>query len=251
MDRITISAFRAVEDPERCGVFLREHQRVLEDFGITNVRSNNATWLNDPEVIVLVVEHETLGMVGGGRLHVSRSEQTRLPIEGAVAALDPRITPMLSDLAVRGGVAEICGLWNANRFSGRSMPHLLVMTGIAMAGQIGVGAVIGLAAKYTLRYTAKFGMHVFEQVGNNGWFNYPKPGFYGIVTGVLDSFTLERARPDMRTRMLSLRLRPEQQAIEDTGTAVLDIQYHLRLKRSVISMEAYNSIQFDRLRYSA
>ena len=245
MERITIHAVRAVDEPWTCAEFAIQHAKVLKDFGIETV-AEQGRWHRDNNIVVLWAEHAELGMVGGCRLHLARTPGDRLPVETSVGAMDPEVRRFIED-QLPSGVLEIGGLWNANRFGGRGIPHVLVMAGIAMASNLNANTVIGVAAKYTLRYALRLGLHVVERVGEKGWFDYPKPGFYGILTGTTNAISMDGARLDLRKRILSLRYKPMQRCIENTGTALLDIQYLLSLSNNV----ERSSVLWPTLRHSA
>lgn len=249
-DQLTLRAFRCVDEPRLCAEFAREHLKVLEDFGITIVSSVDNSWSEDPNVYAIVAEHAQLGFVGGIKIHIARSPEDSLPIVGSVGKLDPKVKDLVTRLSANG-VGEICGLWNAMRYAGRGVPHILGMAAVSMANQFNVMNMIGVLARYTLRYSLRLGLPVITEVGDKGWFVYPKPGFWGIVTGTTDAYSLDLARTDLRHRMISLRLRPEQRCIEDSGTHLLDIQYKLRLDQNVIDLQTYNAIQENRLLFTA
>jgi len=250
VERITIRAFRAIEDPESCSRFADEHLKVLTDVGISNVTKVASTWQEDPDVYVICAEHETLGMVGGVRLHVSRSPERPLPIEFSIGKMDAQVMAFIDEHSSRG-VAEICGLWNAHRFANRGLPMLLGMAAVSLMNQLQVGCTVAVLARYTLRYALRLGMEVVDSVGEKGWFVYPKPGFWGIVMHTADPYALDKARPDLRQRVLSLRIRPDQSVVEFTGVTYLDVHYQLELKRGVIDLHTYRSIRSDYLRYTA
>ncbi len=250
MESITIRAFRAVDDPASCTLFVREHTRVLEEFGIGHVATGAPTWVTDPDVYVIVAESDQLGMIGGARIHISRGMGGTLPIESALEKLDPQFGSAVDALRAQG-VGEICGLWNANRFNGRGLPVLLGMAATSISNQLNIGCMLGLVAKYTLKYALRLGYGIMEDVGTSGIFdNYPRPGFLGIVIRLNDVSTMERSRPAFRRRMISLRLRPNQQVVEDTGVAQLNVCYDLVLKQDVIDIGSYTRIEEDRLRYT-
>jgi len=100
-ERITLKAFRATDEPALCEEFIREHRRVLEDFGIANVTTNNDRWTRDPYCYVIVALHERLGMVGGIRLEIAK-EDVPLPMELALMKFDARIHEALEDLRQYG-----------------------------------------------------------------------------------------------------------------------------------------------------
>ena len=250
MDILNIRAFRAIDDPATCAEFLREHVRVLTDYGITNVNSSVPTWVSDPNVIVIVAESDVLGIVCGARIHLAYSKESVLPIESAIAQYDPRVSSVMDELKV-DGVGEICGLWNANRFSGRGLPLVLGMAATSLSNQLGLGHMVGLVAKYTLKYALRLGYTIVEDVGTSGIFDaYPRTGFLGIVIGLHDVNVMAQARPGFRHRLLSLRLRPVQEAIEDTGAASFQVSYELELQHGKMDRGAYRAIESERLRHT-
>lgn len=250
-DHISVRAFRAPDEPETCAQFVQEHARVLEDFGIENVNTNNSRWVSDPNCYVIAVEHAELGLVGGARIQTAQGPMDKLPMQYALEKLDDKINNLVTRLH-DPGVGEICGLWNANRFAGRGMPVVLGLASISIANQIGLGSLVCVVAKYTLKYSLDLGFHLMEEVGNKGIFDaYPKQGFLGIVIGMEDHVSLDLARPDLRTRLLSLRMQPDQHVMEDTGAATLPVTYSLKLNRGTIDSRMYQEVRAYRLRYSA
>ncbi|MCW5898090.1 MAG: hypothetical protein KIT10_02380 [Flavobacteriales bacterium] len=251
MDILTIRAFRATDDPASCAEFLREHVRVLTDYGITHVNTNNADWITDPDVHVITVEHAELGMVGGARVHVRTSADNHLPIELAIGKLDPSIHELVRERA-KDGVGELCGMWNAVRYHGKGMPTLFGLSAISLASQLGIKTLLGLAARYTLDHSLDFGFRPVLSIGDQGVFHaYPRRGFQGIVVGIDDLLTLEHAIAPLRERILSLRMAPDQKRVERTTRTDLFIHYRMRLDNGIHDLATYDSIREDRLRYIA
>ncbi len=251
MDILTIRAFRAVDDPATCAEFLREHVRVLTDYGITNVNTNNAEWITDPDVYVITVEHPEMGMVGGARVHIWSKATKLLPIEQAIGALDPGIHTVVAERS-RDGVGELCGMWNARRYHGRGMPTLFGLSSISLANQLNITTLLGLAARYTLDHSLDFGFRLVEGIGDKGVFHaYPRHGFQGIVVSIDDLLTLKHAIGPLRERILSLRMAPVQKRVERTTRTELFIHYHLRVRGDMREISTYESIQEDRMRYIA
>ncbi|MCB0763476.1 MAG: hypothetical protein KDB84_02145, partial [Flavobacteriales bacterium] len=163
MEKLVFRAFRAVDEPDTCATFIREHVRVLEDFGITNVTTNTESWTRDPNTYVIVAISDELGMVGGIRVQVARSGEP-LPMEQALSKMDPAIIPSLAALLPEGN-AEVCGLWNANRFAARGLPSLLAFAAVSLANQLGIRSMVCLVAHYTLRHALRVGFTVMGDVG--------------------------------------------------------------------------------------
>lgn len=246
-DRITLRAFRAPDEPELCNEFLVEHRKVLEDFGVTHVATNNDRWMHDPNCFVIVAQHETLGMVAGVRLQLDHPGIT-LPMAGAVRPFDPRVDEVLERLRPYGN-AEVCGLWNANRYNGRGMPVLLGQAVSAVAVNAGANKLVCFVAHYTQKYPARVGFVVMDELGDHGYFpQYPIPRIITIAMINPDTVLLEHATQAQRQLIYSLRLRPEQVRMEKPGNTLLEVHYHLHLNHNVLDLNAYRQIAEMRMR---
>ncbi len=53
---VRLRAFRAVDDPEACRLFLEGHAHVLTSIGITKVTSSKNEWTTNPAAFVLILE---------------------------------------------------------------------------------------------------------------------------------------------------------------------------------------------------
>lgn len=246
---ITIRAFKATDDPIGCAEFVRNHRAILESFGITNVTTNNETWCTDTDTYVIVAESPTHGMVGGIRVEVSRGGRT-LPIEEALFDLDHRIKPTISEYA-KGGIGEVCGLWNSESFNSMGLPLLLSFAAVSISNQLGIKSLTCLVAHYTLRHALKVGFSLMEEVGDGGTFTYPIPSIKAIAMLIPDAVLLENAAPANRHKLFSLRIRPEQLREEHTGSIPLLVQYDLLIDRRVIPIQSYQAIQREWLKHSA
>jgi hypothetical protein len=246
-DQLTIRAFWAPDEPETCAQFLREHRKVLEDLGITSVMGRDPQWMRSKDCIVIVAEHDHLGLVGGVRIEIARTPSAMIPLINSIGHLDPNIRT-IADRFSHSGLGEICGLWNAHRFARRGLPHVLGMVAIAVSTQVNLNNLVALMAKYTLKYALRLGFRIIDEVGQSGIFEYPRPGFLGIVCGTTETAAMAQSRPDLRARIISLRLRPEQEHLEDTGSTLLNIRYRLMLRGNVIDLASYRTIQIERLK---
>jgi hypothetical protein len=247
---LVIRAFQAPSDPERCTEFLREHRKVLEDFGITNVATNEETWMHDPYTYVIVAEHPELGMVGGVRIQLAHDD-AQLPMVSAVGKYDDRVHAELDRLAGEGKNAELCGLWNAHRYVRRGLPLLLGYASTALASQLGLRTMVCLIAHYTLHHALKVGFTVLDEVGDGGTFSYPIPSIKAIALYVPDVISVDQAQSGHRQRVISLRLRPDQIAEEQPMGKPMTVDYRLNLRQSAQEVDQYQGIIESRLRYIA
>ena len=249
MEQITIRAFRAKDEPGTCMEFLRGHGKVLEDFGITNVTTNNPLWCDDPDTYVIVVLTKEMGMVGGIRLEVARPGRV-LPMKEALMKMDPAIDGVLAELS-GSGMAEVCGLWVAKEFIGRGLPQLLALSAVSIANQFGMESLVCLVAHYTLRQAIKAGFVPLESIGDKGTFTYPIPSIKAIAMVVPDTISLHTSPQEYREALVSLRLRPLQERTEMLGGNGCQVRYLLQLPEPAVHMSLYGRIHGDRMARSA
>jgi len=224
-EKITIRAFRAVDDPESCALYVREHTKVLEDIGVFSVIKPDLSWCTDPNVVVLVAEHSSLGMVAGIRLHKA-SFGCELPMQRCMGALDSSIAGCLAELQPHGN-AEIAGLWNAHRFARRGLPMLLLEACVSLGSQIGVRSMVTFIAEYVAPYAVKTGFVIMDSLKNGGVFIYPVPSIRTHAMVLPDVLTMAAAKQSDRHRILSLRLRPYQSRKECPKQMELEVSYEL------------------------
>jgi hypothetical protein len=248
MERLTFKAFRAPDEPGLCEEFLREHRKLLEDFGIENVTTNTASWTKDPNTYVIVAISDRMGMVGGIRVEVDNGTR-ELPIGEALTKLDPKIQSVLTRLSGAGN-AEVCGLWNANRYSSKGLPTLLAFAAVSLANQIGLRSMVCLVAHYTLRHAMKAGFTILEELGNGGTFTYPIPSIRAIAMVIPDVISLSSSNAPYRHQLLSLRIRPEQSHTEILNGEPTILDYQLQLSGKLIDLGAYRTIMDCRSEYA-
>lgn len=248
METLSFKAFRAPDEPELCAEFLRQHRKVLEDYGISNVTTNTASWTSDPDTFVIVAISSRSGMIGGVRIEVDKPNR-HLPIHEALFGLDPNIQGTLERLRFSGN-AEVCGLWNANRYSSKGLPSLLAFAAVSVANQIGIRSMVCLVAHYTLRHALKAGFTIIENLGDGGTFTYPIPSIKAIAMIIPDVTTLAHANSVHRQSLLSLRLRPNQKRVDLIGGELIELDYQLCICGKLVNMVALNTIEADRLLYA-
>ncbi|QQR86444.1 MAG: hypothetical protein IPJ76_17950 [Flavobacteriales bacterium] len=248
-ERITIRAYRAVDEPSTCREFLRGHAKVLEDFGIQNVTTNNPLWCSDPDTYVLVAITKEHGMIGGIRLEVSKPGRI-LPMQDALKKFEPGIAMRMAGMG-KYGMAEVCGLWVANQMVGKGLPGLLALSAVSMANQIGMSSLVCLVAHYTLRQAVRSGFTPISDIGDQGKFSYPIPSITAYAMAVPDAISLETTPTAQREALMSLRLRPVQERSEQLAGKNVQVRYLLQLTETAVNMTLYGRILVDRLARSA
>ncbi len=227
MDHITIRAFRATDEKDTCARYIMEFVRVLEQIGVASTFRPDVQWCADPDSIVFVAEHPVLGMVGGIRLQRAKTGRP-LPMEHSLRTLAPALPELLSPLSERGN-AELGALWNAHRFAGRGIPHLLISAAVSMANQLELRNMVCLVAEYVAPYCRLCGFQHIEQVGDKGEFIFPVPSIRSYAMCIPDIRSIETADFSERKRILSLRVRPQQTREEQPKKERLRVSYQLLL----------------------
>jgi len=221
-----ISAFKATDDLELCLAYKKGHLKVLEDYGITNVSSNNEDWFFDDQVYPLVVKDlDSNEVLGGARLHVYNGFNI-MPIQEAIGYLDAKIEDILkAELPHKTG--EACGLWNAKKAWGLGLGALLTTAIVAYSSRSGLKSVFALSAKYTKDMIMARGFEVVHEVGDNGDFIYPIESHRATVLKYPNLADPSRANDYEKSRILSLVDQPNQTFNEQINGRILSVSYNL------------------------
>lgn len=226
----TFKAFRAIDEPELCEMFIEGHANVLKDYGVTKVTSSNNEWKNNPYVFVVTVQEDSSGkVVSGLRIHIS-DENYPLPLEGAIAQVDSKISELITEYR-KIGTGEIGGLWNSRAISGYGIGALfLSRTSLVIAEQLNVPTLFALCAEYTLKPTLQKGFEIEEQIGNRGTFFYPKLDLVATLAVLKDVKNLPLALTEERDFIFDLRSNLECTRIEESPKGPIPIKYSLRIE---------------------
>jgi hypothetical protein len=223
---IKMRAYRAVDEIETCKEYIKGHVKVLLDFGISNITSNNNTWMENPNIYCVIARDDSGEMVGGIRVQVADGVHP-LPVEKAVGDIDNNVCKFVRELAINGGVGELSGLWNSRKVKGIGVSLLLVRAGISMINQFNIKMLTGICAGYSLPMFTKVGFVINKDLGSNGEFVYPNENYIARVVGILNIITLETASPIEREKILSLRETPRQRRVEEGPKGELTIEYEM------------------------
>ena len=229
----TFNAFRAVDEPEICDLFIEGHANVLRDYGVTKVTSSNNEWKSNPFVYVVTVHDDSTGLVVSGlRIHISDVGYP-LPLEGAISQVDLKITDLVESYREKGGTGEIGGLWNSRAISGYGIGALfLSRTSLVIAEQLNVPSLFALCAEYTLKPTLQKGFEIEEQIGNNGTFFYPKLDLVATLAVLKDVKNLPLALKEEKDFIFDLRQNLVCKRIEQTPKGPIEINYNLKIKNT-------------------
>ena len=218
---LTIRAFRAIDDEATCRKFMECHARVLTDYGITNITTNNSTWMHSPSVYCVVAENENGELVGGARIHVTDGVEP-LPAEKAVGDQDSNMAALIYSYPL-GTTGELCGLWNARRVASLGMSLLIGRATIAVAIQLKQVSMFTLCAPYTVYLAEMMGFDL------TGIFTYKSINHQSRFFYNSDIINLPCAEENSRNRIFELRQNPSQTTIEKGPKSYVKVRYELSL----------------------
>lgn len=223
---INVRVFRAPDDPEACMRFYTGHLKLLEIyFGIAQVTSGSADWMQHENTIVIIVEDETRTKTyGGARVQIADGVLP-LPIETAIGKYDEKIYSY-----VKKGSAEICGMWNSKEVAGMGIgSQVLARVGVVLGAQLPIDTYHVLCAPITTRVGKRVGFVIDESLGNNGTFFYPKDDFLATAMVITDPYELPYADPKEKLLIADLRENPIQSKIEVGPKGSYEVNYSLKI----------------------
>ncbi|MCH7414415.1 hypothetical protein MM213_13025 [Belliella sp. R4-6] len=229
--KVKIRVVRAISSPEATEKYVSGHYKVLESYGVTKVTSADRSWMNNPNVYLLLVESEDgERMLGGGRVQL-RSEGFPLPLEGAILEKDNRIIEYMKrfeDLKV----AEYCGLWNSKEVSGYGIGSIyLIRIGVALTSFLNLNCLMAFCSPFTVANSQAVGLRIIEELGDNGTFLYPKEGLVATIMEVENVRTLERAKPEEKNFIFDLRQNPKQTKLLSSKMGEMEVEFDLNLEK--------------------
>ncbi|MFD1629543.1 hypothetical protein [Pseudopedobacter beijingensis] len=226
---VRLRAFRAIDDPKTCELFIEGHTQVLTNIGVTKVTSSKNEWMYNPAAFVLIVESlDKKKVYGGVRIHVAGGSQP-LPIEEATGPLDSSVYDLVYDYA-QGGTGEFCGLWNSREIAGYGVGSIFLSRAcVAISTQIGLSSILALCAPYTVQMGINSGYEVETTVGNNGTFYYPKLDLIATTMILKDPETLIKAIDEERNAIFRLREHLNIIRLEELRRKEIEIHYEIQI----------------------
>ncbi len=216
---LTIRAFRAIDDEATCRKFMECHARVLTDYGITNITTNNSSWMHSRFVYCVVAENENGELVGGARIHVTDGVEP-LPAEKAVGDQDPNMAELIYSYPL-GSTGESCGWWTTRSVASLGVSVLLSRAVLVVATQIKLVSLFTLCAPYSAYLAEMMG---FELAGV---FTYKSINHVSRFFHNPDMKNLSSAEAANRSRIFELRNNPYQNAVEKGPKSSFEVSYRL------------------------
>lgn len=231
--RINIRVVQATAEPSTIAAYIDGHLKVLEAYGVTKVTSASTDWKDDPSTYIIVAESEDGERVhGGGRIQI-KSLNGKMPLEDAIAILDPRIYPYAEALG-NDHTAEFCGLWNSKEIAGYGVGSIFLgEVGVAVCPQLGVQHLMALCSPATLSNCMKVGFQIIRELGNNGTLYYPKEDLIATALIIHDIDELPTANPATRERIKLLRAEPNQEVSVAGPKGDLNIVFQLAMTANI------------------
>ncbi len=226
---VRLRAFRAIDEPETCALFIEGHTHVLTNIGVTKVSYSKNEWVNNPAAFVIVVESLNGKRVyGGARVNVSGGTEP-LPIEQATGAMDEGIYDLVWKYA-QYGTGELCGLWNSREIAGYGVGSIfLIRAAVAIAYQIGIRSLFALCAPYTVKPVAAVGMELETSVGNDGTFYYPKLDLIATTMLLKDVAELSKAHEEDKNAIFKIRENLNTIRVEELRGKKITIHYEMQI----------------------
>ncbi len=226
---VRLRAFRAIDEPETCALFIEGHTHVLTSIGVTKVSYSKNEWVNNPAAFVMVVESlDGKRVYGGARVHVAGGTEP-LPIELATGAMDRGIFDLVWKYG-QNGAGELCGLWNSREIAGYGIGSIfLIRTSAAISYQIGIQSLFALCAPYTIPPGEAVGMEVEKSIGNDGTFYYPKLDLVATTMILKDVPTLSKAHEEDKNAILKIRENLDIVRTEVLRKKELTIHYQIKI----------------------
>ncbi|WP_262249348.1 hypothetical protein [Parapedobacter soli] len=226
---VRLRAFRAVDDPKACELFLKGHEQVLTSIGVKKVTSSKNEWMTNPSAFVLIVESlDKEKVYGGARIQVADGKRL-LPIEEATGGMDSGIFQLVWQYAQQG-TGEICGLWNSREIAGYGVGSIfLTRAAVAISTQIGIRSLFALCAPYTVKMAESVGYQIETSVGNDGTFYYPKLDLLATTMLLENVNDLAHASPENKEAIDTIRRELNVVRLEQLRKKEIEIHYEAEL----------------------
>lgn len=229
--KVKIRVVKALNSPDETDKYIQGHFKVLESYGVTKVTSADRSWVNNPNVYLLLVESEDgENILGGGRVQL-RDTEFPLPLEGAIFEKDERIVEYMTRYD-NLRVAEYCGLWNSREVSGYGIGSIyLIRIGVALTSFLNLNCLMAFCSPYTVANSQAVGLRVITELGDNGTFLYPKEGLVATIMEVDDVQALNRAKDEDRDFIFDLRKNPKQIKTLNSKMGDMEVEFDLNLEK--------------------
>ena len=226
---VRLRAFRAIDEPQTCALFIEGHTHVLTNIGVTKVSYSKNEWVKNPAAFVIVVESlDGKRVFGGARVHVSGGTEL-LPLETATYTMDRSVFGLVWKYA-QHGTGELCGLWNSREIAGYGVGSIfLIRAAVAISHQIGLQSLFALCAPYTVKPVEAVGMQLEASIGNDGTFYYPKLDLIATTMLLRDVPALSKAHEEDKVAIMKIRNNLNTVRVEELRGKKITIHYETQI----------------------
>lgn len=220
-----IVGFWASERPDLCQLFLKGHNKILTDHGLTDLISTDDYWVDDNTVYVVLAISEQGEPIGGIRLEKMLDSRS-LPLEKVLTPFDSNISTYIHSLPY-ANLYEACGLWNAKSAAGNDLGILLCRVCVSVAPSFDIDAILSLNGVYTYKIPRDMGSKMIRSIGENGLFKYPIERFHSALWIQNDLLNMSSASNECQKRVHSLRSDLKQEYLEKNHKNGLQAKYDI------------------------
>lgn len=226
---LNIVAFRATENIELRDQYHKGLEQILLHYGVSKVTSQSKEWFDDPDSWLVVVVSEDFKIVlGGARLQAAK-EGSPLPMESAVGYKDSRVYDIVRDYRSKGGVSELCGLWNSRKVAGMGLGSVFLGRAcVALSPFANFTTMMALCAPSTKENCFRIGFTLIDNLGIHGEFNYPKENLVATSVIIEDLKNLPFCKEIDREKICQMRNDTNLSTLEDTPRGEVFIKYKLQ-----------------------
>ena len=225
VDEAIVMVSRASHDPRLCKKLLNGHKRVLEAYGIKNLSSFRTDWFRRDDVLVIaVLTPDGERVLAGARLQPGLVPND-FPLHQAVGHMDPKVGTFLEDI-IPESAYELNALWNSIELAGMGLgSEFLVQVSMAALPLLEAKHLVALTSPVTRRWREKHGWTLRTELGDNGYFVYPKESLRATVEHFIHPDNEAMVDSRVQDLMSSIRERPE-----DVTTHVQGPKGHLTIR---------------------
>ncbi len=228
MLRLRVKGYSAPEAVGNCARNAAAHAQVLRRYDIGNITSAKQGWWQNTLTYALLLDDAQRGAPLGAVRLQRWGNGVPLPLENALANVDPRVHGWLRELA-SNGVGELCGLWCSPRLKGFGMGAVLTRMGLSLSTQVRTNTVLGLCDTRNVESNLRLGFRRDASLAAHGSFEYPKPGLYAHVLRVVDAQRLQHATNDNRMAVHEYRDAPVGEELIEGNDGRLVLERDLRI----------------------
>ena len=209
VDEAIVLMSRASHDPQLCKRLLDGHKRVLEAYGIKNLSSFRTDWFRRDDVwIIAVLTPDGERVLAGARLQPGLVAND-FPLHQAVGHVDPNVGAFLEEI-IPDKVYELNALWNSIELAGMGLgSEFLIQVAMAAMPLLEARHLVALTSPVTRRWREKHGWKLRSDLGEEGYFVYPKDSLRATVEHFMHPDFEGDVDPVVRELMKSVRERPE------------------------------------------